>query len=83
MNQDTKPTSSRPAFVSGRLKIYRPDLTRLGDKVAAVAQPIAKAIDRVAGTDIQNCGGCKQRKEALNRWGREHSPQSQTSDSGD
>jgi hypothetical protein len=39
----------------------------LGDVVATVAQPIARTIDRIAGTDIQNCPGCKQRRETLNR----------------
>ena len=39
----------------------------LGDAVSAIAQPIAKAIDSVAGTNIQQCGGCQQRKEALNK----------------
>ena len=39
---------------------------QLGDLVASVAQPIAKAIDAVAGTDIQHCGGCKARQEKLN-----------------
>lgn len=39
----------------------------LGDLVAIVAQPIARAIDRAAGTTIQTCGGCKRRQEALNR----------------
>lgn len=57
-------------------KTHRPDLDKpieardilgLGDAVAMVAQPIARVIDRVAGTDIQNCGGCKQRQEMLNR----------------
>lgn len=57
-------------------KTHRPDLDKpieardilgLGDAVALVAQPIARAIDRVAGTNIQNCGGCKQRQEMLNR----------------
>lgn len=38
----------------------------LGDAVASVAQPIAKAIDAIAGTDIQNCGGCAKRKAYLN-----------------
>lgn len=38
----------------------------LGDAVHFVAQPIARAIDRVAGTNIQNCGGCAQRRAALN-----------------
>jgi hypothetical protein len=43
------------------------DILGLGDAVALVAQPIARVIDRVAGTNIQNCGGCKQRQEMLNR----------------
>ena len=38
----------------------------LGDVVAAVAQPIARAIDAVAGTDIQHCRGCAARREKLN-----------------
>lgn len=38
----------------------------LGDLVAKIAQPIAKGIDSIAGTDIQNCGGCKKRQEKLN-----------------
>lgn len=42
------------------------DKVGLGDMVASVAQPIAKALDHVFGTDIQNCGGCKQRQEKLN-----------------
>ncbi len=39
----------------------------LGDAVAAVAQPIARVIDAVAGTDLEHCGGCARRKAALNR----------------
>ena len=39
----------------------------LGDAVASVAQPIARAIDRVAGTKIAECGGCKKRRAALNK----------------
>ena len=39
----------------------------LGDVVAKVAQPVAKAVDRVAGTDLQNCGGCKDRQKKLNQ----------------
>lgn len=38
----------------------------LGDRVEKIAQPIAKMIDRVAGTNIQGCGACKKRKEYLN-----------------
>lgn len=39
----------------------------LGDLVAKVAQPIAKAIDKVAGTNLKECGGCKKRQAALNK----------------
>ena len=39
----------------------------LGDLVAAVAQPIAGAIDAVAKTNIKGCGGCAQRRAALNK----------------
>ena len=39
----------------------------LGDIVYKVANPIARAIDRVAGTKIQGCGGCAKRREALNK----------------
>lgn len=39
----------------------------LGDAVAAVAQPIAGAIDAVLGTNIKGCGGCRKRQAALNK----------------
>jgi len=39
----------------------------LGDRVERIVQPLARAIDRVAGTNIQGCGGCKKRKEYLNK----------------
>jgi hypothetical protein len=38
----------------------------LGDAVAAVAQPAAKAIDAVAGTNLAGCGGCQQRQADWN-----------------
>ncbi len=38
-----------------------------GDIVAKIAQPIAMGLDMVFGTDLQNCGGCKERQEALNK----------------
>lgn len=38
----------------------------LGDVVHAVAQPIARAIDTVAGTNIQGCGACAKRRAMLN-----------------
>lgn len=44
-----------------------PRATGLGDVVAKVAQPIAKAVDAVAGTNLANCGGCKRRQQKLNQ----------------
>lgn len=38
-----------------------------GDVVHRVAQPIARALDRVLGTNIEHCGGCAQRREKLNQ----------------
>lgn len=38
----------------------------LGDVVHAIAQPIAKIIDRVAGTNIAGCGTCAKRRASLN-----------------
>jgi hypothetical protein len=37
-----------------------------GDAIATVAQPIARGIDYVFGTDIQNCQGCKGRQQFAN-----------------
>jgi hypothetical protein len=59
-----------------RITIHRPDLDvprpeparprGLGDAVALIAQPIARAIDRVAGTNVAGCGGCAKRRAKLN-----------------
>jgi hypothetical protein len=38
----------------------------LGTRIERIAQPIAKAIDKVAGTKIAGCNGCKQMRERLN-----------------
>jgi len=40
---------------------------KLGDLVARVAQPIAKALDAVLGTEVQSCKACAKRREALNK----------------
>lgn len=40
----------------------------LGDAVEVIAKPIAKAIDSVAGTDIEHCAACEERKGILNRF---------------
>jgi hypothetical protein len=47
-------------------KTSPPKFTGLGDAFALVAQPIARAIDAVAGTDIANCTPCKKRRERWN-----------------
>jgi hypothetical protein len=39
----------------------------LGDLVAIVAQPIARAIDAVAGTQLKTCGACESRRKKLNQ----------------
>lgn len=39
----------------------------IGDIVHKIANPIAKTIDGVFGTNIQKCGGCKNRREKLNK----------------
>lgn len=47
-------------------KQYARARLRLGDKIASVAQPIAKTIDKAIGTNIRNCKSCKKRREYLN-----------------
>lgn len=39
----------------------------LGDVVAKVVKPIAGLVDKVTGSKLSVCGGCGQRREALNR----------------
>lgn len=48
-------------------KMIKCKQTGLGDIVHKIAQPIARTIDGALGTDLQNCGGCKNRRAALNR----------------
>ena len=38
----------------------------LGDLVAVIAQPLAKASDRLFGTRLYGCQPCQRRREALN-----------------
>lgn len=40
---------------------------RLGDAVATFAQPLARGIDSVLGTDLEGCVGCKARRDKLNQ----------------
>jgi hypothetical protein len=37
-----------------------------GDAVEIVAKPIAKVADKIFGTNLANCGTCRERKEAWN-----------------
>ena len=37
-----------------------------GDAIADVAKPIAKTIDFLMGTDLQNCAGCNKMQQNLN-----------------
>jgi hypothetical protein len=39
----------------------------LGDMVAAIAHPIAVAIDAIAGTHLKTCSACKKRQQTLNQ----------------
>lgn len=41
-------------------------LRGLGDAVEVFARPVAISIDWLTGTNLQGCGGCAERKEALN-----------------
>ena len=50
----------------GALVIRFRSTAGLGDIVARFAQPVARTIDRIAGTDLEHCPKCKQRQEALN-----------------
>jgi len=41
-------------------------LMKTGDAIATFAQPIARGIDAVFGTNIRNCPGCKRMQHNLN-----------------
>ena len=41
-------------------------MVKPGDAIATVAQPIARGIDYIFGTDVQNCQGCKGRQQFAN-----------------
>ena len=38
----------------------------LGDRVASFLKPVARAVDRMLGTNLENCGSCEQRRQWLN-----------------
>jgi hypothetical protein len=66
-----KKRQSSPEPMSEQVSIQKQDDPKpnigLGDRVERIAQPIARVIDRVAGTNIQGCGACQKRKEYLNK----------------
>ena len=53
---------TRPQDLPG----WKAPVLGVGDQVERIAQPIAKVIDKVLGTKIQECGGCKRRRDRLN-----------------
>jgi hypothetical protein len=55
MNDPFAPTKKHPDAIRG-----------LGDIVAAVANPIARVLDRKLGTRIEGCAGCAKRRDWLN-----------------
>ena len=74
------PEAHRRAFAEGRFSRSRayvqvpdglalplePLEGHLGDAIAAVAQPVARLVDAVAGTRLRTCGGCAERKDRAN-----------------
>ena len=62
-------SAAKPAFAETvcPLSLWPDRLQGMGDIVAAVAQPVARAIDGAFGTDLANCSGCKDRREWLNK----------------
>ena len=45
----------------------KPPLRGLGDTVARFAKPIARRLDSVFGTHLEDCKGCDKRQAALNK----------------
>ncbi len=39
---------------------------KLGDAIAAIAEPIARGIDAIAGTNVAGCSGCNKMRANLN-----------------
>jgi hypothetical protein len=67
---ETNPKSPEKPLISTPDPIPRVSAEKyrgLGDLVHAVANPVARVIDAVAGTHIQGCAGCGRRREKWNR----------------
>ena len=67
LSEKGKKSLSEQKTIVSKIKEVSKNISGLGDVVESVAQPIAKAIDFVAKTNVQGCGGCKQRKKYLNK----------------
>lgn len=49
------------------LKMIEKETVRgVGDIVHAIVAPVAKAIDSLAGTDLENCEKCSERRDVWN-----------------
>jgi hypothetical protein len=56
-----------PEAYQALTKKYSPERLRgLGDTVALIAKPVARAIDKIVGTDLERCPACAQRRAKLN-----------------
>jgi lauroyl/myristoyl acyltransferase len=53
--------------VADKIVMPRSRMRGLGDVVAAIANPIAKAADAVLKTNITGCGACGKRQDKLNK----------------
>jgi hypothetical protein len=60
INPSNEPDTPEP------VEVVKKKITGIGDVVHKIAQPIARVIDKIAGTNIQGCGACQKRKEYLN-----------------
>lgn len=66
-------TSFREIVCKNTETAYCREVRLAGDYVAAVAQPIARTVDKITAavgkpTQLSGCGGCKKRREKLNLW---------------
>jgi hypothetical protein len=59
--QSAPPRSPNPQSTNQKRK-----MSGLGDAVALIAKPIARVIDRVGGTQLENCKPCARRQAKLN-----------------
>jgi lauroyl/myristoyl acyltransferase len=53
--------------VADQVILPRSKMKGLGDAVAYIAKPIAKVIDKMAGTNLKSCNACNKRQHRLNQ----------------